>query len=176
MNLGATSPTGYGDYFAWGEIVPKDNYSWATYEFNGSSFFLTKYNNSSSYGTVDNKTFKDYDYEDDAARQALGGSWRMPTNAEWAELRNTSNCTWTWTTQNGINGRLVTSKKNGASIFLPAAGYSNLYNVGSYGYYWSSSLSTVYPIDAYLVYFDSLNVSRYDNGRCFGFSVRPVSE
>lgn len=182
MNLGATSPTDYGDYFAWGETAPKDNYSWATYELcNGSSSTLTKYNNSSSYGTVDNKTeFKDYDYEDDAARQALGGKWRVPTDAEWTELRD--NCTWTWVENyngSGINGRLVKSKTNSNSIFLPAAGYrydSDLYSAGSDGDYWSSSLYTDGPGRAWGVYFDSVDILRFIDNRYYGRSVRPVSE
>lgn len=178
MNLGATSPSDYGDYFAWGETAPKDNYSWATYELcNGSYSTLTKYNNSSSYGTVDNRSeFKDYDYEDDAARQALGGKWRIPTDAEWTDLR--TKCTWTWTTQNGINGRLVTAS-NGNSIFLPAAslrGNTGLNGAGSAGLYWSSSLHTDYPYYAYYVFFGSDNLLRSDYYRYNGLSVRPVTE
>ena len=181
-NLGATSPSDYGDYFAWGETEPKDNYSWATYKLcNGSSSTLTKYNNSSSYGTVDNKTeFKDYDYVDDAARQALGGKWRIPTDAEWTELRE--QCTWEWTSNykgTGIAGRIVTGP-NGNSIFLPAAGYryvTNLYNAGSGGFYRSSSLYTgSRPDYAWYVCFYSGDVYRYGDRRCDGRSVRPVSE
>ena len=100
----------------------------------------------------------------------------MPTDAEWTELRN--NCTWTWTKLNGVNGRLVTSNKSGASIFLPAAGYrydTSLDNVGSYGNYWSSSLFTGEPDGAYYVRFNSDGVSSYITNRCSGFSVRPVS-
>lgn len=180
-NLGATSPSDYGDYFAWGETEPKDNYSWATYKLcNGSSSTLTKYNNSSSYGIVDNKTeFKDYDYEDDAARQALGGKWRMPTDAEWTDLR--TKCTWTWTTNyngTGVEGRIVTAS-NGNSIFLPAAGYrydTGLDDAGSVGYFWSSSLYTDGPFDAWAVYFGSGSVRGGSTYRFYGFSVRPVSE
>ncbi len=183
FNLGASAPEEYGDYYAWGETAPKDdNYSWPTYKLcNGSYSTLTKYNNRSIYGTVDNKTeFKDYDYEDDAARQALGGNWRMPTEAEWTELRN--NCTWTWVTNyngSGINGRLVKSKTNSNSIFLPAAGYrldTYLDNVGSYGSYWSSSLDTGYPGGAWDVYFYSGGVDRGIGYRYYGQSVRPVRD
>lgn len=180
-NLGATSPSDYGDYFSWGETSPKDNYSWATYELcNGSSSTLTKYNNSSSYGAVDNKSeFKDYGYEDDAARQALGGKWRVPTEAEWTELR--TKCTWTWTTNyngTGVKGRIVTAS-NGNSIFLPAAGYwgdANLKKAGSYGGFWSSSLGTDYPYRAWGFYFTPDDVNRDYGSRYFGLSVRPVSE
>lgn len=182
-NLGASKPEEYGDYFAWGETQPKDNFIWATYELcnNGSSSTLTKYNYSSSYGAVDNKSeFKDYGYEDDAARQALGGKWRVPTDDEWYELR--TKCKWTWTTNyngTGVSGRIV-SATNGNSIFLPAAGYrvgTSLHDAGSLGDYWSSSLYTDDPYNAWGVIFGSGNVygSSYYR-RYYGLSVRPVSE
>ena len=176
FNLGASKPEEYGDYYAWGETETKSNYSWSTYKF-GTSYSgpFSKYNTSSSYGTVDNKTV--LDPEDDAAHVALGGSWRMPTDEEWTELR--TQCTWTWTTENGVNGRRVTGP-NGNSIFLPAAGCrfdTDLYNAGSFGSYWSSSLSTGYPDCAWYVCFSSDNVDRYNGGsRDNGLSVRPVSE
>lgn len=191
-NVGASAPEEYGDYFAWGETEPyyedgyaqsgspvwksgKTGYNWASYKWcNGSYSTQTKYCTNSSYGTVDNNT--ELDPEDDAAAVNWGGSWRMPTDAEWTELR--TGCTWTWTTQDGVNGRLVTGP-NGNSIFLPAAGYrynAYLNNAGSYGFYWSSSLSTGRPGLAYGVDFDSGNVNRSSSGRYDGFSVRPVSE
>ena len=172
-NVGATKPEDYGDYFAWGETEPKSTYDWSTYKYcNGSYNTLTKYNNSSSYGTVDNKTT--LDLIDDAARANWGGSWRMPTKAEQDELRN--NCTWTWTTQNGVNGYKVTGT-NGNSIFLPAAGcrYDSSLNIaGSYGFYWSSSLNSGYPSDAYYLYFSSSSVDWDRDYRYYGHSVRPV--
>lgn len=175
-NVGANNPEDYGDYFAWGETTTKDVYDWSTYKWcNGSYISLTKYNTSSSYGTVDNKTT--LELSDDAARANWGGSWRLPTDAELTELR--SNCTWTWTIQNGVNGYKVTSKSNGNSIFLPAAGFregSSLYYAGSYGGCWSSSLPTYYPYYAYRVYFHSSDVSRSNCGRSGGFPVRPVCQ
>ncbi len=180
-NVGASAPEEYGDYFAWGETVPKEVYDWSTYKWcNGALGKLTKYCTDSSCwdsaGPMDNKTTLDLD--DDAAHINCGGSWRMPTDAEWTELRE--NCTWTWTTQNGVNGRRVTSKTNSNSIFLPAAGrryFTYLYNAGSCGYYWSSSLNTDNPNGAWYVYFNSDDVNRsIDLYRFFGFSVRPVSE
>lgn len=175
-NVGATKPEEYGDYFAWGE-TQKNTYDWSTYKWcNGSYNTLTKYNNNSSYGTVDNKT--QLELSDDAARANWGGSWRMPTKAEQDELRE--QCTWTWTTQNGVNGYKVTSKKNGNSIFLPAAGCrfdSSLYYAGSYGDYWSSSLYTDYPSSAYFLFFNSDNVDwNISYGRYSGHSVRPVCQ
>ena len=175
-NIGATTPEEYGDYFSWGEVEPKEEYHWSNYKWcNGTGDTQTKYCTNSDYGTVDNKTV--LDLFDDAARANWGGSWRMPTDAELTELRE--QCTWTWTTQNGVNGYKVTSKSNGNSIFLPAAGFrddSSLNYAGSSGYYWSSSLYTDYPDHAWHVYFNSDYVSRYGGDRGCGFSVRPVCQ
>ena len=173
-NVGANKPEDYGDYFAWGETEPKEVYNWSTYKWcNGSATTLTKYNNSSNHGTVDNKT--QLELSDDAAHVNWGGSWRMPTDAELTELRE--QCTWTWTTQNGVNGHKVTSQSNGNSIFMPAAGYrldSSLNNAGSSGPYWSSLLTTDFPRSAYILHFNSSSVEQGSNGRNYGFSVRPV--
>jgi hypothetical protein len=175
-NVGASKPEEYGDYFAWGETEPKSTYDLGTYKYcNGSPTSLTKYCTDSYYGTVDNKT--QLELSDDAARANLGGSWRMPTDAELTELRE--QCTWTWTTQNGVNGYKVTSKSNGNSIFLPAAGYrhvSSLHDAGSDGRYWSSSLSTDAPGCAWYVYLLSVYVYRGYYDRYEGFSVRPVCQ
>ena len=174
-NVGANAPEEYGDYFAWGETQTKSTYAWNTYKWcNGSYDTQTKYCTDSSYGTVDNKTV--LDKEDDAAAVNWGGKWRMPTKAEQDELRQ--QCTWTWASQNGVNGYKVTGP-NGNSIFLPAAGFrsgSSLYGAGGYGYYWSSSLGTGNPSDAYDLYFNSGSVDWSDDGRCIGFTVRPVCQ
>ena len=176
-NVGAEKPEDYGNYYAWGEVLPKEDYSWATYKYaNGAYDKLTKYCDNASYGDngfTDNKTT--LDPLDDAANVNWGGSWRMPTDAEWPELRE--QCDWTWTTQNGINGYQVTSKTNSNSIFLPAAGcrdVTSLYNVGYGGYYWSSSLDEYYPGNAWYLNFNSGRVRRDYDYRCYGQSVRPV--
>ena len=176
-NVGATKPFEYGDFFAWGETEQKTDYSWSNYKWcNGEYNKLTKYCTYSSFwdssAPMDNKTF--LDAEDDAARANWGGSWRMPLDAEWTELRE--NCTWTWTTQNGVNGRLVTGP-NGKSIFLPAADNQDgtyLGSVGSFGSYWSSSINTDYPEGALGVSFYSGDVYGGSGYRCYGQSVRPV--
>lgn len=180
FNVGATKPEEYGDYCAWGETEPKTDYNLSTYKWcNGSYTTMTKYCNISDYGHngfTDTKTT--LDPEDDVAHVKWGGNWRMPTKAEQDELR--TNCTWTWTTLNGVNGYRVTSKKTDYTdrfIFLPAAGYrydASLYMVGSYGFYWSSSLSTDYPYGAWYVYFDPGFVNADISGRGYGRSVRPV--
>ena len=180
-NLGATAPEKYGDYYAWGETEPKEAYSWSTYKWcNGSSTTLTKYNTSTSYGTVDNKTI--LDAEDDVAQVKLGGKWRIPTSRELEELissRNNSSYQWEWKSINGHNGWLVTYLVNNNSIFIPAAGFrydTNFGNVGSNGCFCSSYLNTSFPNNAWHMGFASDNVNRYGNYRCYGFSVRPVSD
>ena len=175
MNVGANAPEEYGDYFAWGETKPKSIYSWETYKWcKGSSTTMTKYCTSSSDGTVDNMTV--LDLEDDAARANWGGTWRMPTYDEYKEL--VDKCTTTWTSLNGVQGRKVTGP-SGNSIFLPAAGYRNdssLYDAGSYGNYWSSSLSTDTPLGGRYLYFYSSDFDMYNYYRYYGQSVRAVCQ
>ncbi len=171
-NVGATKPEEYGDYFAWGETTPKDDYSWKTYKYGSDYNKLTKYCTDSNCGTVDNKTV--LEFSDDAATVNWGNGWRMPTWDELQELRD--KCTWTWTTLNGVNGQLVTGP-NGNSIFLPAAGCrlgTSLRSAGNYGHCWSSSLDSDGPYDAYYLRFDSGGHYWYYGSRLYGRSVRPV--
>ena len=174
MNVGADSIEDYGDYFAWGETEPKDYYLWSTYKWcNGSSNTLTKYNTDSSYGTVDNKT--QLDLTDDAARANWGGAWRIPTRAEQDELRH--NCTWTYTTQNGVKGYTVNSERNGNSIFLPIDNkrYSN--STGYYfngGTYWSSSLNKEQPDNAWMLSFEPSYAAYGYITRAANCIIRPV--
>ena len=172
-NVGASNPGNYGNYYAWGETIPKNYYNWNNYKYcKSSSSTLTKYCTVSDYGTVDNKTT--LEIEDDVARANWGGKWRIPTYDELNELN--TKCTWTWTSQNDINGYKVTGP-NGNSIFLPAAGYRDdavPYIYGSSGYYWSSSLNTTNPSDARILYFNSSEHNMFSKDRCYGRSVRPV--
>ncbi len=176
-NVGATNPEDYGDYFAWGETTTKVNYTWSTYRYctvdgNGGLATLTKYNTSTTYGTVDNLTT--LDSAADAAAVNMGGGARTPTLNEWQELLD--NTTNQWTTQNGVNGCLLTAA-NGNSIFLPAAGYrdgSELSGAGSYGYYWSSSLYVDRPYYARDFRFNSDYQGVYGDNRSGGRSVRAV--
>ena len=179
-NVGASKPEDYGDYFAWGETSPKSTYSWSTYKYSkGLATTLTKYCKDSRLGNngySDSKTV--LDSKDDAARVNWGGSWRMPTKAEFDELLD--NCSWTWTTMNGVKGCKLVSKKPGYSgnyIFLPAAGGRHDTTPdggGSYGYYLSSSLYTTLSCSAYTLRFNSSSANCYGYDRYQGFSVRPV--
>lgn len=146
-NVGADTPEGYGEYFAWGETAPKEIYDWSTYIYcNGSAGTFTKYCYDAEYGYDGfTDTLTTLEAIDDAATANWGAGWRMPTRAEMRELYNS--CTQETATQNGVKGRRFTGP-NGNSIFLPAAGHynSNIFGAGSYGYYWSSSIYTeLYP-------------------------------
>ncbi len=175
-NVGATKPEDYGDYFAWGETEPKDDYNWNTnkwgYYDENSKLHITKYNTNSGYGPVDNKI--ELDTEDDAAYVNWGSSWRMPTMVQIKELIN--KCSWEWTTRNGINGYRVIGP-NGNELFLPATGYrynSSLYYSYFEGHYWSRDLYDIHPDCAYRLRIAEgvRNCNVYN--RYFGYAVRAV--
>ena len=179
-NVGATSETDYGDYFMWGSTEPNtaDECNWATYKHcNGTYNTLTKYNNLTSFGTVDNITT--LETVDDAATQIMGGDWRLPTKDEIQELIDNTDSEWVEDFNGtGVNGRKFTSKTNTSKyIFIPAAGVcgdGSVYNVGYYGYVWSSSLGTSYSANAWYLYFNSGSCYMSYSNRCDGLSVRGV--
>ncbi len=177
-NVGATKPEEYGDYFAWGETLPKENYDssnegdykWGIGNEEASpNYGMTKYN------TIDSKTV--LEASDDAATANWGGDWRTPTTAEQQELL--SECTWTWTDDyngTGVSGCIVTGKNNN-SIFLPAAGARirlKLKDSETYGYYWSSSLEDDLVYSAWNIGFASFGQGIGGTSRHAGYSVRPV--
>jgi len=193
-NLGAETETDYGDYYAWGEVETKSNYSWAAYTrhtngtySNKNKKVFIKYiptDQESTYwagtGSADNKLTLDLgDNGDDIVNKLYKGNYRMPTKEEFNELLDTTKVTSTWTTKNGVNGREFTSLINGNTLFIPAAGYyngSSVSRAGSYGRYWSSSLNLDSPYSAWSLYFDSdlIICMRSYYGRCYGQSIRPV--
>ena len=188
-NVGASKPEEYGDYFAWGEVDTKERYDWESYKWGGtSSSTLTKYCPKDKYsywafeGSPDGKTV--LEPEDDAAHVMLGGKWRMPTMKDWSEIKN--NCTFTWTTQNDVDGILATGK-NGNSIFLPAAGYREgdqliiSFDGGeAIGAYWDATLDTYDSPDCaysmYLVHYGSSGLAGRSTDRSRGLTIRPVTE
>ena len=170
-NVGASSPSDYGDYFAWGETETKSSYDW-------DNCFDCLDSTGDSWGTykIGGKTSISPTSGHDAARENWGGTWRMPTNAEFEELCN--KCTWTWTSQGGHKGYKVTGP-NGNSIFLPAAGWrdgSRTNGVGMCGEYWSSTLSSSNSYNAPSLYFGRSGHFTSDGSRRGGRSVRPVAE
>lgn len=119
-NLGASAPEAYGDYYAWGEVEPKQvytnsNHKW--YKEGAPSLGFTKYNNEDGKLSLED--------EDDAVIQKLGNGWRTPTLADFRELTNQKYTTIEKTTLNGVAGYQITSKRNKKSIFIPFAGFRN---------------------------------------------------
>ena len=119
-NLGASAPEAYGDYYAWGEVEPKQEYTNSNhkwYKEGAPSLGFTKYNNEDGKLSLED--------EDDAVIQKLGNGWRTPTLADFRELTNQKYTTIEKTTLNGVAGYQITSKRNKKSIFIPFAGFKN---------------------------------------------------
>ena len=178
-NVGASTPEGYGGYYAWGETSERNVYNWDTYTYYGYDDTLGNY-----YWINIGSDIAGTGY--DAATINMGAPWRMPSRIQIEELVNYCSRQWKWTQQNGVNGILVTGP-SGCQIFLPAAGGRfdfDLFNynimngtlyIGSMGLYWSSSLSlTSDEYDAHSMEFNSAHWNRNSEGRIVGLSVRAV--
>ena len=172
-NVGASKPEECGLYFWWGDTVGHAG----DWYFDRSHCPIYGKGNAElqSLGYIDSTG--NLTAAHDAATAHLGAPWRMPTDAEFFAL--ISNCTTTWTSRNGVNGRLVTGKGAYASksIFLPAAGNgydSSLYYLGLSGNYWSSTPYSVYSYYAWCLGFYSGYFYRGYSSRYYGQSVRPV--
>ena len=185
-NVGATKPEEFGDYFSWGEIEPKNNYSWATYKYDNGQLIKYCPKNKASYwgGSGEPDNLLELASEDDAAYMKRSDNWRMPTEEDWNEFINY--CIFTGTNNykgSGIAGSIVQSKIPGytdKSIFLPFSGFrddtngTGLIEAGSYGFYWTSSLLAERPLDALSANIGFGDGGVYYAGRHQGLSVRPV--
>ena len=176
QNVGATKPEEKGEYFAWGETEPKEDYSHETYKWHliGTKADYCKYVTDDYYGLVDLRSTLDYD--DDAANANWGGKWHIPTKADFEELFN--ECTYEYMMYEGVNGYIFTGP-NGNTIFIPSTGtkegtdYEEEYRAG---YYWTSSLALENERYAYSFNFfqtSYINLD-YDYRRHVGLSIRPV--
>lgn len=103
-NVGASSPSDYGNYYAWGETATKSKYTEENYEFYDKN---TKKMKEINGGNICGATY-------DVAHLKWKGSWRMPTKKEWRELKE--KCTWELQ-----NDGFRIKGKNGASIFIPSS-------------------------------------------------------
>lgn len=177
-NLGASSPEAYGDYYAWGEVEPKQEYTYPNhkwYKEGAPSLGFTKYNNEDGKLTLED--------EDDAVIQKLGNGWRTPTLADFRELTNQKLTTIKKTTLNGVAGYQITSKKNKQSIFIPCAGFKNSEKPQtrfiSDDEEVAICMTNVRRIDyqvfnAWSFAFEQDRIGRYGKRRPDGISVRPV--
>lgn len=181
-NVGSSQTTDYGDYFAWGETTPKEEYDWTTYKYTEEKATkMTKYCYSSLGATKD---FLDIlEASDDAATCRWGQQWRTPTLDEMNELLQ--NCTWIWSNDyqgSGKAGYIVRSNIEGfksKTIFLPAAGHwggKNPYDTNQKGMYWTSSLNfeSLASIQAAQLYFGSGGYETMSYDRQIGMTIRPV--
>ena len=173
MNVGASKPEDYGNYYAWAETSPKSSYTSSNYKYPATNYGdgITIYKKYDTTPGGDKKTV--LEAEDDAATANLGNGWRTPTFTEFKELRE--KCTWNWVTLNGVKGMQVTGP-NGKSIFLPAGGWydkNGLNNKGSYGSYWTATGDggTANAVDIVNNDKDKALVPRSE-----GRSVRPVKD
>ena len=193
-NLGASKPEEYGFYYGWGTDVYAEGYeaNWGYYFY---CLGAKDYSATMDYCGTDKDPLKDYlrgskysraseagkadgigGTEWDSARKTWMGEWRMPTIAEFKEIKDANNCTWEWTTLNNVKGYTVTSKKNGNSIFLPAAGVqtTSLDFAGKQGYYWSSTFDNSQKQYAAYFSFDASGPYTGQTYRIYGQSIRPV--
>ena len=176
-NIGATSPEGFGNPYAWGEITTKNSFSWANYKWcNGTYTSLTKYNDDYQYGYVDMKYT--LDSSDDVATVTLGSGYKIPSSQQWQELIN--NSTWTETTRNGVAGFLVTSTVSGYTdkyIFLPLAGLQHDINDPSQVYGSSTMARNALAIHLFFMGNPgSYTISLGNYAKCQGDRIRPVYE
>ena len=194
MNVGATAPEKFGDYFQWGETTPctdlSENVRWnANYTPGGTAFTGT---DAPDCGTDKDPMFvvgilsKDTanrwqcdiggNPKYDAATANWGIGWRMPSPEQIDELCR--KCTWTWTRLNGVQGYEVKSKTNDNSIFLPAPGYrlrAELNSAGT-GNYWSSRVYHLFASHAFCLMFTSLDETLFTGSRYIGYPIRPVAK
>ena len=191
QNVGATAQEQAGEFYGWGEVAPhkKDSgeygmYDWPVYKwcnwYSGSlPSSYTKYwsdeNDSSADGLLKLAP------EDDAAHVNLGGNWRMPTKAEYQELRDTKNDSanykWEWKTIGEMPGMEITYVKNGSKIFFPAAGYhyvNSYLAAGSRGDYWTSEKEDDNNHRATLFRFMPSQHYAVAEQRCYGLPIRAV--
>ena len=178
MNIGAEKETDYGLYFAWGEtqgysgITEDKKFSWNDYKYGISTSVWTKYNSTDGLTTLEPS--------DDAATVNWGGKWKMPTIEQVNELLDASNCTNQFVIDykgTGINGRLITSVRNGTKLFFPAGGCLELgvnNYIGKTGDYWTSGLRPGSKDFAQYLTFSNESMFLHYYYRYCGRMVRPV--
>ena len=177
VNVDAYRPWERGNFYAWGELEPKESYKSNNYRFyHEGTMKLTKYCNDKTYGYEEyTDNLSSLEPEDDVASVKWGGNWRMPSKAEFEELMDSTNCAWIYTTMGGMTGYKVQSKKNGNSIFLPDA--SDSHGCGG-GLYWANCIEPDLAPAAPNLYFNHAMNRFYINtyNRDVGLTIRPVQK
>lgn len=181
-NVGADKETDFGDYFAWGEIKPKEVYTWKTYKWCEQKYSkLTKYCMDAAFGGGDfTDDITHLEPEDDVANVLMKGKWHIPSDKDVEELMNNTTGSW----ESNYNGTsisgLVLTGKNKKQLFLPAVGYKdndNTFNVDFAGYYWISELNTNASSDnceTFVVRKNKNELFVTTDERYYGNCIRPV--
>ena len=177
-NLGTNKSTELGDYFAWGETETKESYTNKTYKWYADSDEIVEIKYSDIFKADASGNIRTLlELEDDAANVKLGGNWRMPTREEFEELLHPANTDLCLVSKNDVKGYLVVSKKNGNTLFLPAAGFKladEVTGVEDEYYYWTSEHAEEGLGVANVVgnFYGSLDVRPLN--RPIGCAIRPV--
>ncbi len=171
-NIGASKPEEFGDYFSWGETEPKASYKLEEYR-----HFKPGQENVTAIRRAFADLGKDIaGTQYDVAHVKWGDEWQMPSLGQIQELE--TNCVWVWTPLNDVAGYKVTSKTNGNSIFLPAAGSKasqRTSNIGVYGLYWTSTLAYDGPSGGCnMLIQQGSDRRRQTSSRALGYTVRAV--
>lgn len=177
-NVGADNPEDFGNYFAWGEIVPKEIYTWSTYKWSkgNEGKQLTKYcvQSDLGYNGFTDNLFE-LQPEDDVATVSWGREWRIPSVYDWKELADYT--TKEWITQNGVLGVLFTAH-NGNTLFVPETGYYNetgWYQHYDFQHYIDCWTRTVYPNYSGVAHSSTLSGgATTTRERYYGLTIRPV--
>ena len=182
-NIGATSETDYGLYFQWGDTVgyvgneALNHSTWSTCPGNGGN---EDYDATSiTAWDKEHLTNGVLKTDVDAAYVHTNGLAKMPTDEQYQELVNETDCSWVNNfNSSGINGRKFVNKTDSSKyIFIPASGNTwrgSFYDVGTYGDLWSSSVYASNAQSAYSLSFRSGGCGVSGSSHYFGMCVRGV--
>ena len=165
-NIDAMSPSATGGYYAWGETMSKDTYSWATYAYCSGT--------AATCEDIGEDISRNLSY--DRAYNFNATMW-LPTASQWNEL--ITKCTWTAATVDGVKGYNVKGP-SGKTIFLPFSGCSydgSSHGVGSNAYYWTANNVATDASKAQATYIKSGATATISNiNRRTGATIRAVGE
>lgn len=183
-NIGATHDYLYGYYFSWGEIEHKYNYLNSTYKYaeeekihttvrgyacDLTSYKMTKYNKEDGLSKLE--------LTDDAARENMQGRWCLPTSKDFNELLEYTTVQWQQNYKGRMSGCLFTSKQNGNTLFLPAAGYiegNGIFSDEETGYYWTAEVCQYDDNTAWYLKFVGPHLQLRTHYRIHGCTIRAV--
>ena len=164
-NIGASKPQQYGSYLEFTEGAASSNYREVRLSLIRAGFQIGDAISGTSF---------------DPVRDKWGSKWKMPTEEDFEEL--VDNCNYEILEYESVLGIKFTSKINGRSIFLPAAGRIDIgtkKDVGKIGYYWNGTLQYIVPasISVYCIRFGQNYLYQNHSPQIENqkYSIRPVT-